>query len=532
MEERITEMNGNLEGKINNMDKKLDNRLLEMNTKIDENMEKVDSRMKKMDINLKNRENKEEERAVRMENRMNVLEKEIKKSDELRSKTEKMKEMLKEHPQGRNETEDQPKKKKAFSRQIISQEELVIEEDHENRVEEVSYRSNWANEVENLSKSAAGMEVGRLAQERINLENSEMEKEVERRRRNAKQREKTTEKEEEDRENLERWEVLQPKPLRKVRRPVEISCWFGDEGDTSSDTSTSEGEWKDIDRKGQKEDRKRRVKMRRKLKEEETFAKARAMLGLGTVLRRDVERINKAGMEGERIRKEVVHNILKGHLDFNEEELTKLDVRETHMGKEDFIYFAAGNPEMLREIHVRKAESQNDELKIRNFIPPQLFQRFRAIDRVCAERRKEVEGMKTQLRFGSKEVEVYTKVRDSGEGFKKVDLREFMGENELPPFDHSIRWRRRIDKPERRIPDYGRNRQPDPEHPSKEKKGEVTPPITRQRSETLDKEAKRHRGEEMEEEGEDVDMSGKDSSDSSDSTDTTSEGRFQENKVV
>ena len=113
------------------------------------------------------------------------------------------------------------------------------------------------------------MDVGRLAQERINKENCEMEKEVERRKNNVKSREKTTEKEEEDREYSERWEVLRPKPLRKVRRPVEISCWFGDEGDTSSDTSASEGEWKDIDRKGQKEERKRRVKMRRKLKEEE-----------------------------------------------------------------------------------------------------------------------------------------------------------------------------------------------------------------------------------------------------------------------
>ena len=89
--------------------------------------------------------------------------------------------------------------------------------------------------------------------------------------------------------------------------------------------------------------------------------KAKAMLGLGTVLGRDMIRISNAGIEGERVRKEVVHDILKGHLDFNEEELIELNVRETHMGKEDFIYFAAGNPDMLREIHVRKAESQNDK---------------------------------------------------------------------------------------------------------------------------------------------------------------------------
>ena len=151
---------------------------------------------------------------------------------------------------------------------------------------------------------------------------------------------------------------------------------------------------------------------------------------------------------------------------------------------------------------------------------------------MCSAKRKEEVGMKTQLRFGAKEIEVYTKFRESGEGFKKVNLMEFMGENDLPPFDHSIRWRRRIDKPERRIPNYGRTRHPNSEHPAKEKKGEVTPPITRQRSETLNTEAKRHRGEEKDDEVEDVEMSGKDSSDSSDSTDTPSDSRNHGTKNV
>ena len=60
-----------------------------------------------------------------------------------------------------------------------------------------------------------------------------------------------------------------------------------------------------------------------------------------------------------------------------------------------------------------------------------------------------------QLRFGHKDVEVFTKYRGSKEGFKKMRLKDFMEGENLPEFDHSIAWRKGGAKPERRKLNFG-----------------------------------------------------------------------------
>ena len=49
------------------------------------------------------------------------------------------------------------------------------------------------------------------------------------------------------------WEVLEPKKkVEKVRKPLEIKCWFGNESDTGSSSASEEEGWKSIDRKKRK----------------------------------------------------------------------------------------------------------------------------------------------------------------------------------------------------------------------------------------------------------------------------------------
>ena len=68
------------------------------------------------------------------------------------------------------------------------------------------------------------------------------------------------------------------------------------------------------------------------------------------------------------------------------------------------------------------AECRNEKLVLRNFIPPQLYERYKALSLVCQEMRERNKEMKTQLRFGVKDVEIFTKERGSEEPYKKVPL--------------------------------------------------------------------------------------------------------------
>ena len=54
------------------------------------------------------------------------------------------------------------------------------------------------------------------------------------------------------------WEVLKPKTLKKVRKPVKLTCWFGDEDSSGSSSADEVGEeaWKEVDTKKKREEEK------------------------------------------------------------------------------------------------------------------------------------------------------------------------------------------------------------------------------------------------------------------------------------
>ena len=100
----------------------------------------------------------------------------------------------------------------------------------------------------------------------------------------------------------------------------------------------------------------------------------------------------------------------------------------------------------IRELYSRKAESRNDNLTIRNYVPPNFHERFMFLNKICAEKRAENPQLKTQIRFGKKDVEIYTKLRGDDHGFKKVPLEDFTDPKMIPKFDAKIKWRRYKDK--------------------------------------------------------------------------------------
>ena len=95
-------------------------------------------------------------------------------------------------------------------------------------------------------------------------------------------------------------------------------------------------------------------------------------------------------------------------------------------------------------------ESRNENLLVRSYIPPNYHERFMSLNQICAEKRKNDPTLKTQLRFGKKDIEVFTKTKGEESGYKKVDLDDFTDMSLVPEFNFAIKWRKFTDKPPRR----------------------------------------------------------------------------------
>ena len=123
-----------------------------------------------------------------------------------------------------------------------------------------------------------------------------------------------------------------------------------------------------------------------------------------------------------------------------------------------------------------------------------------ALSRFCAEKRREEENLKTQIRFGHNDVEIYVKRKGENEAYKKVSLNKFMGTEKLPKFDMSVIWKKQRERPERRRYRYASNKDIIPsmkkhESPAKGKRMTQTKAITRQNSTEAGTESKRARKE-------------------------------------
>ena len=70
------------------------------------------------------------------------------------------------------------------------------------------------------------------------------------------------------------------------------------------------------------------------------------------------------------------------------------------------------------------------------------------------------QGLKTQVRFGVKDVEVYTKYKGSDEPYKRSALEEIVDITLIPSYDHKIKWKQRAERPPRRKVQYGNQPRP------------------------------------------------------------------------
>ena len=232
-----------------------------------------------------------------------------------------------------------------------------------------------------------------------------------------------------------------------------------------------EEEWEGTAEKKDAEKRKKIERYRKKkLLESKTANKARHILGLGPIRKESIGYFYEVTADWEHAKKLAVNEYLEAYLQFNTDDINDFEVLETMTSKSDdeVLYVTFAEIDAIKEIHRRVAEVRNKDIMIRNYIPPQFWERYRWLSQYCSDLRGRDPDLKTRIQFNEKDLEVLTKRRRAEDTFKVMSMKVIEEKGEIPRFDHSITWKRRSDRP--------------PRNPTKTVEGKVCPPSLRQGS--------------------------------------------------
>ena len=99
--------------------------------------------------------------------------------------------------------------------------------------------------------------------------------------------------------------------------------------------------------------------------------------------------------------------ITNDDIDFNE------IVKITRPKKEDSnrLYIHFSNEESVTLLIRRAAQISNDEIKVTQFIPPQLYKRFSSLSKNTFDARKNNKELKTQIRLGDEDLILLVKIK-------------------------------------------------------------------------------------------------------------------------
>ena len=278
------------------------------------------------------------------------------------------------------------------------------------------------------------------------------------------------------------------KKNKKERQNMKsIKKWFGQESPVSSEVSSESDDASENENDEERVNRKERNRIRRKRNLEnrknlkaEIATKASHTIGCHPIKEEEVNYLNDKLGDISKAREQAVRNFLKEYLQFNVEELADVEIVDTKKSAkgDSTIYAVLKNLDTIKEMHWRISEIRNPEVILRNYVPPQYWSRYMFLSRECTTYRNNNTNMKTQMRFGTNDVEIFLKKKGSGETLKKVPYETITDPRKIPIFEHSMKWTQRNEKPLRRkLVVYGTASERMDDETSSPKKG-----IQRQRS--------------------------------------------------
>ena len=401
----------------------------------------------KEDFEDKNKK-KDNMNIAKMNERMNKIENEITKTIEEKRKREMIVKKAEENEKRKRDAEEYAKKEE-IARERKEKEyasklrkPTTQQNDYVSLNRTSSYHSDWAKEVEeDLNKEYMDANA-KAERERIGKEKAEKTKEIkvreekmrkDRERTEREKREKELTKETEDKDNF-----------------IGNSNILHEEEDWSWEDS--EEDWDGMmDRKKKNKEKKKLRYMKRKQIQLETTRSGSLIVGIHPIKMESIDIFFRDTKNYEEAKILAAREYLESILQFSEDEMNAVRINDTLLSRkgDNVMYIAVDSHNTVAEIHRRIAERSNPQIFARLYIPPQYFDRFCAMSKLCKDIRGANPNIKTQIRFNSTDLEILTKVRGKDEPFKtyKPSEEEL---SEIPNFDFTKKWTKKVDRPPRR----------------------------------------------------------------------------------
>ena len=123
------------------------------------------------------------------------------------------------------------------------------------------------------------------------------------------------------------------------------------------------------------------MKKRQKLKEEKkcsTLYKASHIIGMGDIDMKNIKHFMNDGMSYKEPKIAAAREFLGYNLGFSDYVLEEVNITETQLAaNDDILYTAFEDLDDIREIRSRVAECGNTDITLRDFIPPQIYERVK-----------------------------------------------------------------------------------------------------------------------------------------------------------
>ena len=156
----------------------------------------------------------------------------------------------------------------------------------------------------------------------------------------------------------------------------------------SSQEEEDPTEWTQVQREKENRRKQNLRKLKQKEKKQELCTKMKYMIGVGPIEEESIKYFEGKTGDPAEARKEAVKEFLGHYLAFDNNELECLEIIETKKAANDKVIYCAMNEQSdVREIHYRKAISENQDLMIRDYIPPQMYARYMTLAKKATERK-------------------------------------------------------------------------------------------------------------------------------------------------
>ena len=135
----------------------------------------------------------------------------------------------------------------------------------------------------------------------------------------------------------------------------------------------------------------------------------------------------------------VVEEYLLKELAFKPEDIKDMDIRDVQRPRKqdsNTVYVTIKDAELVIQIFWRSAQIQNNNLRITNFVAPQFFERFSALQLKTKIAREQDDDLRTRVQLSFDDLILLEK--HIGErGYSKQPITKY---GDLPEFNNSLMW--------------------------------------------------------------------------------------------